>query len=241
MTLSVIIPLYNEEKRFFKTAKSLEKFISTQKLFEKCELIFVDDGSTDNTVKVINDFSRKIPSTLINYKNNRGKGYAIKQGMMHATGDYALFLDADMSTEPFEIEKFMVEIRKDSPVIIGSRRSKGSEILIPQPLYRSFMGTVYTIVANIIIGIYIPDFTCGFKCFSRQAKEVIFKKSRVDRWSFDAEILFLAKLNGFNIITLPISWKNDDTTTVKLSRDIVTSFMDLLKVRIYHVCGKYDK
>ncbi|KKS22829.1 MAG: glycosyltransferase, dolichyl-phosphate beta-glucosyltransferase, partial [Microgenomates group bacterium GW2011_GWC1_41_8] len=128
MNLSIIIPFFNEQSRFSKTVKYIRDFLDTQKFFDDIELIFVDDGSTDNTRGLIDEFAKQISIKTIAYKKNMGKGYAVRQGMMAAKSDYALFLDADMSTEPEEIEKFMAEIKKGTPVIIGSRRSKGSQV-----------------------------------------------------------------------------------------------------------------
>ncbi|KKT74467.1 hypothetical protein A2W48_00710 [Candidatus Giovannonibacteria bacterium RIFCSPHIGHO2_12_44_12] len=240
MNLSIIIPFFNEQSRFSKTVKYIRDFLDTQKFFDDIELIFVDDGSTDNTRGLIDEFAKQISIKTIAYKKNMGKGYAVRQGMMAAKSDYALFLDADMSTEPEEIEKFMAEIKKGTPVIIGSRRSKGSQVLVSQSLHRTMMGMIFTMLANLIMGMRVPDFTCGFKCFSRRAREEIFSRSLIDRWSFDTEILFLAKLKGFEIIAVPVAWKNDSVTTVRLGRDAIESFFDLIKIRWNYVLGRYN-
>ena len=240
MNLSIIIPFFNEQSRFSKTVKYIRDFLDTQKFFDDIELIFVDDGSTDNTRGLIDEFAKQISIKTIAYKKNMGKGYAVRQGMMAAKSDYALFLDADMSTEPEEIEKFMAEIKKGTPVIIGSRRSKGSQVLVSQSLHRTMMGMIFTMLANLIMGMRVPDFTCGFKCFSRRAGEAIFPTSLINRWSFDAEILFLAKLKGLEIATVPVAWKNDSVTTVPLGRDAIESFFDLIKIRWNYVLGRYN-
>ena len=240
MNLSIIIPFFNEQSRFSKTVKYIRDFLDTQKFFDDIELIFVDDGSTDNTRGLIDEFAKQISIKTIAYKKNMGKGYAVRQGMMAAKSDYALFLDADMSTEPEEIEKFMAEIKKGTPVIIGSRRSKGSQVLVSQSLHRTMMGMIFTMLANLIMGMRVPDFTFGFKCFSRRAREEIFSRSLIDRWSFDTEILFLAKLKGFEIIAVPVAWKNDSVTTVRLGRDAIESFFDLIKIRWNYVLGRYN-
>ncbi|OGF90509.1 hypothetical protein A3I27_02485 [Candidatus Giovannonibacteria bacterium RIFCSPLOWO2_02_FULL_43_11b] len=241
MTLSIIIPLFNEESRFSKTANYMEEFLINQKLFEKIDLIFVNDGSTDKTLENIKNFSMRHNAAVLSYEKNRGKGYAVRAGMSTAKGDYALFMDADMSTEPREIEKFLGAMQGGTPVIIGSRRSKGSNVLVSQPLYRTIMGMVFTAFANIMMGMRIPDFTCGFKCFSRRAREEIFPRSLIDRWSFDTEILFLAKLKGFEIAAVPVTWQNDAVTTVRLGRDTIGSLFDLIKIRWHHALGRYKK
>jgi dolichyl-phosphate beta-glucosyltransferase len=240
MTLSIVIPLYNEDHRFTKTASHIEEFLVNQKLFEKIDLIFVNDGSTDGTLENIKKFSEKHNARVLSYEKNKGKGHAIRVGMDAAAGDYALFIDADMSTEPREIEKFISEMKRNTPVVIGSRHSKGSRVLVSQPLHRTIMGMVFTALANISMGMRIPDFTCGFKCFSRQAREEIFSRSLIDRWSFDAELLFLAKLRGLEITAIPVIWKNDSITTVRLGRDVIESLFDLIKIRWNNALGRYE-
>ena len=232
MNLSIIIPFFNEQSRFSKTVKYIRDFLDTQKFFDDIELIFVDDGSTDNTRGLIDEFAKQISIKTIAYKKNMGKGYAVRQGMMAAKSDYALFLDADMSTEPEEIEKFMAEIKKGTPVIIGSRRSKGSQVLVSQSLHRTMMGMIFTMLANLIMGMRVPDFTCGFKCFSMEAIHKIFPYARIDRWSYDAEILYLARLCNLKIHEVPVLWTNDEDSRVRLGKDALQSFTDLLKIRL---------
>lgn len=240
MTLSIIIALFNEEARLAKTKKFVGEFLCSQRLFDGVEVVLVSDGSTDKTVEIIKTFSKDFPVSVLGYKNNKGKGHAVRVGMERALGDYALFLDADMSAIPHEVEKFMHEMRRGTPVIIGTRKSKDNATIISQPVYRMFMGRVFNMLANWFVWMTLSDFNCGFKCFSREAREKIFPKCLIDRWLFDVELLFLAKLLGLKIVEVPIVWKNDPKTTIKLKRDVFQSLFDLLRIRWNYITGKYD-
>lgn len=234
-SLSLIIPLYNEESRLPMTFQALIDFAG-RRLLPLDEVIFVDDGSGDETSRLVKEFKFEFPVKLISYPQNRGKGHAVRKGMLAANSDYALMLDADMSTPLTEIEKFMPFMEFGAPVIIGTRKAVGAEILKRQPLYRQKMGEAYTALANLITGAGVSDFTCGFKCFSKEAINKIFTNAKIDRWSYDAEILYLARLRGFAIQEVPVTWSNDENTKVSLGKDAWQSFRDLLKIRF----GKYE-
>lgn len=233
--LSIVIPVFNEERRLPKTFEALMKF-AQEKAAQITEVVFVDDGSGDGTSKLVKEFKFEFPVKLISYQRNRGKGHAVRKGMLDTSGDYALMLDADMSTSLAEIEKFMPFMELGVPVIVGTRKAGGAEVLKRQPFYRQKMGEAYTALANIITGAGVSDFTCGFKCFSRDAINKIFSAAKIDRWSYDAETFYLARLYGFAIQEVPVSWSNDENTKVRLGRDVWQSFWDLLKIRF----GKYE-
>lgn len=233
--LSIVIPVFNEERRLPKTFDALRNF-TKKKFAPVAEVIFVDDGSNDGTLKMIKEFKFEFPVKLISYPQNCGKGHAVRRGMLDASGDYALMLDADMSTPLAEIEKFTLLMELGAQVIIGTRKIAGAKVLKHQPFLRQKMGEAYTALANIITGAGVSDFTCGFKCFSRDAVNKIFPVAKIDRWSYDSEILYLARLYGFAIQEVPVSWSNDENTKVRLGRDAWQSFWDLLKIRF----GKYE-
>lgn len=230
LSLSIVIPVFNEELRLAKTFAELEDFFSKGD-WKSLEVIFVDDGSTDKTAEMIKKLKFRYPVKLISYKENRGKGYAVRHGMLAAEGDYALTIDADMSTSLTEVSKTIPLMASDCPVIIGTRKAKGSRMIPPQPFLRKKLGEGYTMLARFITGVKVSDFTCGFKCFSRQAREKVFREAAINRWSYDAEILFLAKKSGFKICEVPVVWRNDRDTRVRLGKDILGSFIDLIKIR----------
>jgi dolichyl-phosphate beta-glucosyltransferase len=234
LSLSIVIPVFNEAKRLDNTFVALESLLSDFK-FSNLEVIFVDDGSEDETMMRIQNFVKKYPlARLIVYKPNRGKGYAVRRGMLAAKNNYILMLDADMSTSFSELEKFIPYMERDCPVIIGSRKKEGAVINKAQPWLRQKMGLGYTFLANLILGVGIRDFTCGFKCFSYNAAQNIFSRAKVNRWSYDAEVLYLAKKLNLEIYEVPVVWHDDERTRVRLLRDVLVSFRDLLKIRLLH-------
>ena len=171
--------------------------------------------------------------------NHRGKGSAVKKGMLKARGEFALFMDCDLSVHIRELGKFLEEASRGIYIIIGSRRKKGAIIRVRQPFYREFLGHAFTILSNLILFIKITDCTCGFKLFHRKAYKYIFEKQLLENWSFDSEILYLARRNRYKITELPITWENNTNTKVKLSKDIVSSFLGIFKIRMNEISGKY--
>jgi dolichyl-phosphate beta-glucosyltransferase len=236
--LSVIIPAYNEEKRLPKTLKEINDYLKKQN-FES-EIIVVSDGSTDKTCEVVEDLKSEITNlSLICEKINRGKGYGVKIGMLNAKGKFRLFTDADNSTPISEIEKFWPEFEKGADIVIASRDKKGAILDPPQPLFRRFVGEVFKYLRKIIVGLWeIEDTQCGFKCFKGEVAEKIFPKAKIERFAFDPEILLIAKKMGFKIKEVPVYWKNDLQSKVKL-KSMVKMLIDLFKIRFNLLKGEY--
>ncbi|PIP60402.1 hypothetical protein COX00_03465 [Candidatus Uhrbacteria bacterium CG22_combo_CG10-13_8_21_14_all_47_17] len=140
-------------------------------------------------------------------------------------------MDADMSTPIQEIEKFIPDMDVGHPVLIGTRKSRDALITQRQPLFRETLGKAYTLLARHILGVKVTDFTCGFKCFSAEAAQSIFSKAEIDRWSYDAELLFIAKNLKLSIREIPVIWHNDEDSRVRLSKDALSSLIDLFKIR----------
>lgn len=232
MLISIIIPVYNEEKRVYKAVNALNKYLPRQKF--KSEVLFVNDGSTDKTLPKVRKSKCNFIYKIISYKTNQGKGYAIRKGVLEAKGDYILFMDADMSTPIESLDDFLPHIYKKIPVIIGTRHTKRAEVLVRQNMMRENMGKAYTLLANLILGSGVSDFTCGFKCFSKSSAKNIFTNLKIKRWSFDAEVIFLAYRLQFRIKEVPVVWMNDSNSKVNLWRDIIGSFFDLIKIRFYY-------
>ncbi len=238
-TISFVIPVYNEEKRLSKTFKALKELELPYGLKLE-EVIFVNDGSTDQTASCIkyyvSSIERKIPNNkyrikLISYKQNKGKGYAIKKGMLEVTSDYALFFDADISTPLSELSKFVPKMQKNIDVIIGTRKNGKSTVIIHQPILREFLGRMFTKLATIILNVKATDFTCGFKAFSQKAYKEIFSQSKINGWTYDAEIILLAKKLNYSSVEVPVLWANDSKTKVRLYNAIPQVIMDLLYIR----------
>jgi len=237
--LSVIIPAYNEEKRLPQTLKEINEYLKSQNY--ESEIIVVSDGSTDRTCEIVEEMKSEIKNLkLICEKINRGKGYGVKIGMLNAKGKYRLFTDADNSTPISEIEKFWPEFEKGADVVIGSRDIKGAILDPPQPLFRRFVGEVFKYLRKIIVGLWkIEDSQCGFKCFKKEAAEKIFPKCKIERFAFDAEILLIAEKIGFKIKEVPVYWKNDLRSKVKL-KSMIKMLIDLFKIRFNLLRGDYE-
>lgn len=239
-TLSYVIPVFNEEKRISKTIKALEEGFSFSGI-KLTKIIFVDDGSTDRTVSLINKSKINLEKTLgviveiIAYKDNKGKGNAVKMGMLASDSDYTLFFDADMATPLSEFEKFLPFIRKGAPIIIGTRKNGESTVQVHQPRYRELLGKGFTFLSNIILNTWVTDFTCGFKAFSRDAKNEIFSRASTNRWGYDAETMFLAKKLSFKIQEKSVFWFDDNRTKVNLFKDLPNTFFELIKIRANHL------
>ena len=236
-SLNLVIPVFNEEKRICKTIETLKKGFSFSGLkLEK--IIFVDDGSKDKTLFLLEKNKKELEKTLkttveiTSCRKNHGKGYAVKKGMLASDADYTLFSDADISTPLSEIKKFIPLMKKDVPVIIGTRKTGQSKIIKAQSLLRQILGRGFTAIANLILDTKVTDFTCGFKVFSKKSKEIIFKNLKTERWGFDAEILFLAKKFDLTVKEIPVDWKDNGYSRVNLIRDLPLSFLELIKIRL---------
>lgn len=233
--LSVIIPIFNEEKRI-KNLSYVISFLKKQKY--KWEVIVVNDGSTDLTGRVAESLQKKLKFKLISYSPNHGKGAAIKEGMLASSGRYKLFLDIDLSTPIDEFNKLLPHLKKYN-IVIGSRKISGSNIIIRQPLTREILGKMFTQLSQQILQMKVSDFTCGFKCFSETAALQIFPRQRIARWGFDSEILYIGRIKRNSIKEVPVEWKNDTGTKVKFPDAIIYSLIELIRIRLNSLMGLY--
>jgi dolichyl-phosphate beta-glucosyltransferase len=238
MYLSVIIPAYNEQDRLPKTLKEIDKYLKSQKY--DYEIIVVNDGSKDRTAEVVREAMNEIKNMkLIDNKQNRGKGFVTRQGMLEAEGEYRLFTDADNSTPIEQIENLLPFFKDGYDIVIGSRDIKGAKIENPQPLYRRILGELFGIITSIIVGLWgIKDTQCGFKVLSKKAVMDILPRCRIDRFAFDPEILKIGKNLGYKIKEVPIVWINDPNSKVKF-KSMIKMGIDLLKIRWNLITGKY--
>ena len=237
--LSVVVPAYNEEKRFLDGFKHYLSYLKKQKY--PWELIFVDDGSRDQTLSLIKKSAKDYPQVkVVHYGTNRGKGYAIIQGVKAAKGNYILFTDIDHSVPIDTIDSFYRYFDYGADVVIGSRRVKGAKILVHQKPLREFLGRGFTLLVRLGVDFKIRDATCGFKAFKKESAKRIFTKLTVFDWAFDAEIIFICKKLGYKIAQAPISWSDVRGTKVNLKRDIAKSLLGLVKIRANDLLGKYD-
>lgn len=241
MYLSVIIPAKNEEKHIKSTVESISRYLSGRDL--EHEIIVVTDGSTDKTNEIVQSMLPAIPTLqLVNYPKNRGKGYAVRQGMLKARGQYRLFTDADNATSIDHIEKMMPYFDKGYGVVIGSIGIKGAEVSSgSEPIWRRLFGMMGNLFIQVMAVPGIKDTQRGFKIVTVKAAEDIFPKMTIDRWGFDIEMLALARKFGYKIKEVPIKWKNDPNTA---SHPRLSAYFDVLvetaKIRWNLLTGKYS-
>jgi dolichyl-phosphate beta-glucosyltransferase len=227
MKYSIIIPVYNEERRVPKTIDQIFDFFKSYQ--ESLEVIFVNDGSQDQTQVILEEYQKQYQFRVISYELNRGKGYAVKQGAMAAVGDWIIFFDIDLATPLTEFGHLLTFLKNDDEVVIGSRRLKQSNIKKYESGLRTFLGQGFTKLSNILVP-GIKDFTCGFKCFSHAAVKEIFPRARIDRWGFDTELLYIAHLRKLSIRQMPVTWIHDDDSRVKVFKAVVSSFRELIQM-----------
>lgn len=242
MKLSVIIPAYNEEGRLPNTLREIDKYLSRQSY--DSEIIVVSDGSKDRTGEVTKEMMSEIKNLrLIDNKENHGKGYVVRQGMLEAKGDYRLFTDADNSTSIDQIEKMWPLLEKDYDVVIGTRDSrddKEAKQAVSQAAWKRLLGDVGNIGVQVLVLWGIWDTQCGFKIFTKRAAENIFRRCKINRWAFDVEALALAKKLGYKIGIVPIYWINSPESKVKL-KGYIRFFKELLKIKWNLIMRNYGK
>lgn len=238
--LSVIIPAYNEERRIKITLEAVFNYLSRQNY--SWEVIVVSDGSKDRTVEIVTEFISNKPGIILiaNTKNN-GKGYAVRQGVLQAEGQFRLFTDADNSTSIEQIEKFWPYLlEEDYDIVIGSIELAGAEIHEQSQWYRRILGKYSKYIIRIIAGLWdIHDTQRGFKIFTAKAANSIFPRAKIDRFGFDVEILALAKKIGYKVKEIPVVWNNPGDSKVNL-KSYFEVLKDLFRIRYYLWFNVYD-
>ena len=234
MKLSVIIPAYNEAERLPSTLEEAYSWL-TEKLPDDFEIIVVDDGSSDETVKQTREMITTHPFLKILVQpQNRGKGAAVKRGMLEAAGDIRLFMDADHSTHIREAEKVLTAVNEGADVVIASRQHPESDISVHQSWLREHMGQSFNYIIRSIVGLKMEDTQCGFKAFTAKAAKDIFSRQKLEGFSFDVELLFLASKLGYQIAEIPVEWINEPNSRVRMIADPVLMFADVVRIRKLH-------
>lgn len=237
--LSVVIPAYNEEKRISQTLEALKTYFSRKDF--PYEVIVVSGASSDKTIALVQDFARSFPGlTVIDQPVNKGKGDAVKEGMLHAKGQYRLFMDADNSVPIDYFDEFLPNFSQGYDVVIGSIEVAGAKIEEHAAWYRRALGHWAKLLIRALAIWEIHDTQRGFKVFSARAAEDIFPVQTLNKWGFDIEILVIAKTRGYTIKEVPVVWTNAGYSKVGLDA-YITTLKDLLVVRKNMMLGKYKK
>lgn len=228
--MSVVVPAYDEEARLPQTLERLHEYYEARPY--SYDVIVVSDGSRDKTNEIALSFARSHPKfRLLAYEPNRGKGYAVRTGMLAADGEFILFCDADMATPQEETEKLMVHMRQGADVAIGSRPLKESKLEKHQPFLREMLGRASNKLIQMLAVRGIHDTQCGFKMFTRKAAKDVFSRCRLDGFSFDFEALMIARDLGYRIDEVPIRWFHQEGSKVVFWRDYPRALRDLVSLR----------
>ena len=241
--LSIIIPAYEEQERVGVSITKILNYIKDESL--DAELIVIDDGSKDKTTevseKVCGEFP-EIPTKVIRYTENRGKGFAVKTGLEAASGDIALFSDADLSTPIQELPKLVKPIENgDYDVTFGSRALDRSLIGERQPWRREQGGKVFNLIVRWLTGLPFWDTQCGFKAFNMKKFRPLLDVMQIERFGFDVEYLYVANLHKLKLKEIPVRWNHDERTKVDVFRDSQRMFNEVRLIRKNAKCGVYDK
>lgn len=239
--LSVVIPAFNEEERIEPTLRAVSDWLSASDGQQAHEIIVVDDGSTDATVATVRAFATRHPAVrLIESRPNRGKGHAVRQGMLDARGDVRLFMDADHSIGIAQLPRLLEAIGRGADVAIGSRYVPGATVPRKAPWYRRAWSRIGNRVvrAGLVDGIF--DTQCGFKAFTGTAADAIFARSRFTGWGFDIEVLALARALGFSIAECGVEVYEDRRTRVNPLRDALAITIEFARIRAAFRRGDYD-
>lgn len=241
--LSIIIPAYNEQTRLGETVGKILDYIEKEGL--SAELIVVDDGSSDSTMEVAEKTCAEFPAfktKVIRYADNRGKGFAVKTGLLESIGEIALFSDADLSTPISELSKLVEPIKKgEFDVTFGSRALDRSLIGVHQPWRREQGGKVFNLIVRTLTGLPFWDTQCGFKAFNMQKFRPLLDAMTIDRFGFDVEFLYVADYHGLRLKEIPVRWNHCEGTTVSVFRDSQRMFNEVRQIRKNAKRGIYDK
>jgi glycosyltransferase involved in cell wall biosynthesis len=239
LTYSIVIPAYNESARLRPTLDTLLRYVHDQKW--DVEILVVNDGSSDDTAQVIREYGKVHPEILLlENPGNRGKGFSVRNGMLHARGNICLFTDADLSSPIEEAQKLLTAINAGADVAIGSRWLKAELQTERQPLYRQAFGRIFNMVLRVVLGMRFVDTQCGFKAFRRDAVQRIFPLQKIERWGFDPEILYLARRAGLKVAEVPVVWAHSEGTRLSPVKDGIRMFGEVLRIRWYALTGAYN-
>ena len=239
--LSIIIPAYNEEKCISNTLLEIDKYLSEQDY--SYEIIVVSDGSKDKTAAIVKKFSGLIKNLrLIDNKDNHGKGWVVRQGMLEAKGQHRLFTDADNATTIDHFEKMIPLFKQGFEIVIGSRDkkdAKGAKQAVAQSFLKRQLGNFGNILIQLLAVSGIWDTQCGFKAFTEKATNDIFKRCLINKWGFDIEALAIARKLDYKIGIIPVNWINNPLSRVNL-KGYLNTFRELFKIKWNLIINKYD-
>lgn len=236
--LSLIIPAHNEQHRLPATLERVHNFLHIQPY--PSEVLVIENGSTDRTAEAAEAFARKNASTRVLTERQAGKGLAVRKGMLAASGQFRFICDADLSMPIEEVNRFLPPSLTDFDIAIASREAPGA-IRLGEPAYRHWIGRGFNLLVRLVAIPGFQDTQCGFKCFTAEAAQALFPLQRIDGWTFDVELLFLALKRGYRVREIPIPWYYIPGSRVRLLRDAWLMFADLFRIRSNWRRGLYER
>jgi len=238
-SISIVIPAYNEQSRLPDTVRRIEQYLDSAG-WEFHEIVIVDDGSTDNTVAVAEEFARANPNIrVLRNPVNRGKGYSVRRGMLDARAEWRLLTDADLSAPIEELDKlYKAVMERGAAIAIGSRALDRSLIGVHQPGFRETAGRMFNAVMRLATGLKIADTQCGFKLFRADITQDVFSRQRLERFGFDVEVLYIAHRRGLEILEVPVRWNHMEGSKVGMLTGL-RAFGELAEVRMNNLLGRY--
>ncbi len=237
---SIVIPAFNEQARIGAT---LDKVLTCVKVHGwSAEVLVVNDGSRDRTAAIVQSMAAQHTNLrLIENPGNRGKGYAVRNGILQARGAIVMFTDADLSAPMDEAELLFTALANGADVAIGSRWLDRSRQTLQQPIYRRFFGRCFNWLTRLVMHLPLADTQCGFKAFRRDAARAIFIRQRIERWGFDPEILYIALRLGLRVEEVAVTWGHDERSRISYLKDGLKMIEELLRVRFYSLAGFYNE
>lgn len=235
--LSLIIPAYNEEKRLPESLQLVADFVDAQNY--SVEVLIIENGSTDKTYRVTKNFTDKHKAFELYQLAGRGKGLAVRFGMLKASGEYRMMLDADLSMPVDQIPRFFPPQSEDKDIVIASREAPGA-VRFGEPEYRHFGGRLVNLLIRLLVLPGLQDSQCGFKCFRADVADDLFGVQQMDGWSFDVEVLYVARMRGYEVEELAIPWYFNEESHVSPIRDTLRMSRDLFTIRAKAANGDYE-
>jgi dolichyl-phosphate beta-glucosyltransferase len=235
--ITIVIPAYNEQVRIGLTLVRTLEYLQAR--HPRFELLVVDDGSRDGTIQVVEEIAARDPRVrTLRQPQNRGKGAAVRRGVLEARGRHILFMDADLATPVEELDTLFVWTNRGYEVVIGSRGLPDSDIRERQPRARELMGRVFNLLVRSVLLGGFKDTQCGFKLFERSAARDLFSRQKLDGFAFDVEVLLLAKERGYRIAEVPVVWYHAPNSKVAPVVDSTRMLGDLLRLRLDRMLGR---
>jgi dolichyl-phosphate beta-glucosyltransferase len=234
--LSIVIPAHNEEKRLPPSLQKIEAFLAAQSY--SAEVLIIENGSSDRTLEVAQAYAGRLPYLRVLQVNTRGKGLAVQRGMLEAKGQYRFICDADLSMPIEQVNRFLPPAAANPHIVIASREIDGA-VRYNEPEYRHFIGRIFNSMVRLLALPGLQDTQCGFKCFQAEVAKQVFPRQTLSGMSFDVEVLYIARQMGYHIQEVPIDWYFDPDSRVRLVRDSLFMFWDLVTIRWNARQGRY--